>query len=147
MLTQETEGCIPWPYSKRDGYGRVSLGGSRSTNIVAFTHRLAYTIACGDIPEGLDVLHHCDNPPCFNPRHLFVGTDQDNKNDQKAKGRVRSGTKVNFARLTDEQVKEIRALYQPKTRWLDKRILAEQYGVSETTIYDLLKGKTWKHLL
>lgn len=147
MVLQETDECIVWPYSKRDGYGRVSLGGPRGASKVEFAHRLAYAITHGKIPEGMGVLHRCDNPPCFNPRHLFAGTDRDNKNDQKIKGRTRKGTQIIFARLTEDQVKEIRTLCRPETRWAAKETLAKQYNVSAGTIYYLLKGKTWKHLL
>lgn len=147
MLPQETDDCVEWPYSRRQGYGRVSLGGPRGASKVEFAHRLAYIMTHGSIPEGMGVLHHCDNPPCFNPRHLFAGTDRDNKNDQKAKDRVRKGIRVTGAKLTEAQVKEIRALYRRGVRGLGREALAKRYGISPRTIVELLRGETWKHLL
>ncbi len=74
----------------RNGYGvtNVNIGG-RYYAIKA--HRFAYELAFGPIPSGLSVLHHCDNPPCINPAHLFLGTRADNAADKAAKGRVRNG--------------------------------------------------------
>ena len=66
------------------GYGRVSDADGRTV----LTHRLVYQLEVGPIPEGLWVLHHCDNPPCVNPAHLFLGTVGDNNRDARAKGRA-----------------------------------------------------------
>jgi len=65
-----------------DGYGRASLN-----NKLQYVHRLAYVDAFGEIPQGLHVLHKCDNPPCINPAHLFLGTNKDNIVDRMQKGR------------------------------------------------------------
>ena len=96
-------------------------------------HRLAWEAANGPIPAGLLVLHHCDNPPCCNPAHLYVGTAKDNARDCKARGRrakrYRPHTRVR--KLTDEQVRAIRA--DPRPLY----IVASEHGVSETTVADV----------
>ena len=91
--TEQTEtGCIQWTGSKdKKGYGRYS-GASKEV----LAHRLAYIMHYGRIPDGLHVLHRCDNPSCCNPQHLFVGTNSDNVADKIAKGRsVRQFGKAN----------------------------------------------------
>jgi hypothetical protein len=79
----QPSGCIVWTRSKNpDGYGNLSWNG-RNTR----AHRVAYALAHGEIPQGMSVLHRCDNPPCCNPAHLFLGTQQDNIRDCVEKGR------------------------------------------------------------
>lgn len=82
---EKTEGgCMVWTKSKNaDGYGLLSWK-SRADK----AHRVAYELANGPIPEGMKVLHRCDNPPCCNPAHLFVGTQADNVKDCLSKGRA-----------------------------------------------------------
>lgn len=84
----ETEGGCHEFTGMRDsnGYGRVKRKGKRYS-----THRVAYAAANGPIPEGLVVCHSCDNPPCVNPDHLWLGTHGDNHRDKIAKGRGRKG--------------------------------------------------------
>jgi hypothetical protein len=72
------------------GYGMFHVGNDRAEQ----AHRVAYALAIGPIPSGLGVLHRCDNPPCCNPSHLFLGTQADNLKDMWAKGRARPHGKV-----------------------------------------------------
>lgn len=84
---EDSEICWNWMgYRNRVGYGQIKVGGK---NLRA--HRVAYAIANGHVPASLDVLHSCDNPPCCNPNHLWLGTDLDNVADKVAKGRQAKG--------------------------------------------------------
>lgn len=83
-------GCWEWQGHRNEhGYGRVSVGGRRM-----YAHRLAYLATHFVIPEGLVVMHRCDNPPCVNPDHLAIGTYADNTADMIAKGRSRLGQNI-----------------------------------------------------
>lgn len=79
--------CWLWTgYRMPDGYGRVSLEWGQ----MRLTHRLSYEWAFGEIPNGMYVCHHCDNPACVRPDHLFIGTQQDNMSDASRKNRIKS---------------------------------------------------------
>jgi len=90
-LVRKPNGCLEWTgTTDKDGYGRFQVNGKTTR-----THRVAWTLANGPIPDGLHVLHHCDNPPCgeteptegYPEGHLFLGTVADNMADKIAKGR------------------------------------------------------------
>jgi hypothetical protein len=106
-------------------------------------HRLSYEIHFGPISDGLHVLHKCDNPPCVNPNHLFLGTHQDNMADKVAKSRHVFGGRVAQARLSDSQVIEMRKLY--KMGWTQTR-LAAHFAVSQSLVSDIVRHLVWKHL-
>ncbi len=139
-----------WEWTGRripKGYGQI---GRR------YTHRLSYTMAFGDIPDGLWVLHRCDNPPCLRPDHLFLGTNTDNQRDSAAKGRngrwthpertVR-GARCHTAKLTSQQVHDVRRRFRPGRGHPDNMArLADEYGVSRSSIYAIVHGKSWGHL-
>jgi len=124
--------CIEWGgYRDRKGYGQKTVNYK-----VCYTHRLAYTQAYGDIPNGMCVLHACDNPPCMNPEHLFIGTRGDNARDMAKKGRWRSGS----TKLNSDQVYWIRASKLPQS------VVSDWLGVSRACVGDVRTGKTWSHL-
>ena len=100
-------GC--WPVSPGHrtgrGYGSIGGGGRRRRWLL---HRLAYTLWVGEIPPGMQVLHRCDNPPCVNPQHLFLGTQADNMADKVAKGRQARGLSNGMGKLSEEQIEQAR---------------------------------------
>ncbi|MBK7086996.1 MAG: HNH endonuclease [Flavobacteriales bacterium] len=106
------DGCWLWHGTKHAyGYGVFLLPG----DVPVRAHRYAYERVHGPIPDGLVVMHSCDNPPCVNPAHLSLGTRDDNNRDMSQKRRNRSGATHHWTKLTDEQVQEIRQT-RPKTQ-------------------------------
>ncbi len=138
----KTNGCWEWTAYKNRGYGRINA--ERPPNKKIRAHRLAYELFVGPIPKGMDVLHKCDNPSCVNPNHLFLGTHADNMTDRNLKGRQAFGERHGRAKLTLRQVKEIRRLYKPRSCEFGSGALSERYGVSHTTILDIVKREKWK---
>lgn len=106
-------------------------------------NRQAYRIAFGD-PGELHVLHHCDNPSCCNPSHLFLGTHQDNMKDMVAKQRKKRGSQMPAAKLSEEDVASIRSRYS--FRKVTIPMLASEYRVSERTLWKALHGMGWTHV-
>lgn len=138
-------GCWVWNRaSTHGGYGVMTFNGERIG-----THRLSYECFVGPIPAGLHVLHKCDNPPCCNPEHLFLGTPMDNTLDKMRKGRcgIRNlpfGESHKRSKLTDQKVREIRSLYA--TGKISQKTLCGMFGVTNGSIQPLLLGKTWRHV-
>lgn len=142
-------GCWLWTgarYTK--GYGVACHRSKRQA-----AHRLSYQLHYGPIPEGYQVCHKCDNPPCVNPLHLFLGTATDNMRDMAAKGRdgahtkpekVRRGSEAGQARLTDAQVIEIRARYDAGEIGMYQ--LSRQYGISKSQAGRIVRREAWTHL-
>jgi len=117
------------------GYGRMSAG----RNVQLKAHQIAWALENGPIPDGLSVLHECDNPSCCNPHHLFLGTQKANIEDAVQKGRasrppIRRGADHHNTKLTNGQIASIRADLRPAPA------LADLYGVSTKTIYRIRWG-------
>jgi len=108
-------------------------------------HRLSWRFHHGPIPDGLAVLHKCDNPRCVNPEHLFLGTLADNNADTTRKGRWRParGERSGKAKLTAQTVRDLRAKCR---NWTDVVEWARRLGVSKPTILNAWRGDTWKHV-
>lgn len=128
----------------RGGYGRIEIDGH-----FTYVHRYSWMLAHGPIPDGLYVCHHCDNPACVNPDHLFLGTNQDNLADMTAKGRRRYGTSHlvgesnGMSRLTEADVLLMRDLRRSGALQKD---LAAAFGVAQMTVSRAVRGESWPHL-
>jgi hypothetical protein len=161
--------CWPWQGSLavNGGYGLFDRrrDGER---LSVRAHRLAYELLVGQIPDGAMLRHDCDNPPCVNPKHLTPGTAKDNSQDMVARGRhwthqrphdvprgedhwtATRGTNTlprgeghPNAKLSASDVKEIRRQYAGKK--LSQRALAEKYGVSQGTVWQIVNGNYWRN--
>lgn len=139
QVAKRDSGCWEWTGLIMDnGYGRVGVAGRLWS-----AHRYAYEQLVGPIPAGLCVCHRCDNRACVNPEHLFIGTHADNMADMVRKGRQTLGSVNRGAKLTEEQVRDIRdRLHAGETR----RCLAREFGVSSTAVDSIVSGKTWAWL-
>ena len=132
--------CWEWTGSKsKDGYGHTQW---RRKQIPV--HRLAaWLFKDFDLGSKMLVCHKCDNPSCFNPEHLFVGTDKDNSDDKVSKKRHHWGERTPTAKLTEPQVQEIKQTY--KKGIVGYETLAKKYNVSKWAIRFIVLGINWKH--
>lgn len=133
----QPNGCWVWTGAlDGDGYGMVSMGSGKDRG----AHRVSWEIHRGPIPAGLHVLHHCDNPPCVNPDHLFPGTQADNVADMVRKDRGQKGERSAASKLTTSQVRSIRSDSR------SQKDIARAFGVDQSTISEIKTGKTWSHV-
>lgn len=154
--------CWEWQSSFNGNYGTFSLPrrGKR------LAHRASYQLYVGQIPDGLFVLHECDNPPCVNPRHLFLGTQLDNIRDMVNKGRLVVGKRYsgdeNISRrrpeilprgeehhnatLTEKDVIFVLENFVPRHPDLGNTGLARRFGVLQSAISKIVRGVTWRHV-
>ncbi len=141
-------GCILWTGGTSPlGYGVIyaSMREYRADGKRRLAaHRIAWERVHGPIPAGMHVLHRCDNPPCINTDHLWLGTHQENMLDRDKKNRCTHGDQISWAKLTSAQVKEIKERYS-KGDILQKHLAAE-YGVTNKRINSILRGRTWKRV-
>lgn len=131
--------CWVWAGgTSQKGYGKMRCvpGGNYQ-----YTHRVSWAVHNGPIPDGLHVLHHCDNPPCCNPNHLFLGTNDDNVADKMSKNRHYAGESSPVAKLSESDVLEIRKIGREQVASVAKR-----YKVDPSTIYSIINRRTWKHV-
>lgn len=135
--------CWEWTATRNHtGYGRawVNLG-------LHVAHRVSYQLSFGEIPKELEVCHFCDNPPCVNPSHLFLGTHKENMNDMKKKGRaVRQIGELNGrCILSDKEVDKLRYLYENK---IETQVnLAKRFGISQAQVSSIVRYESrTKHI-
>ena len=123
------------------GYGLTCFNGRNR-----LVHRLSYEMFCGAFDQSLNVLHKCDNPRCFNPEHLWLGTQADNMRDCLEKGRMKmpnvQGEKNPKAKLTIAIVGEIRRRY--KVGGITQTALAREHGVSIVLVGKIVNGRLWQ---
>lgn len=122
-------------------------GGEHYSTTWAKAHRVSWEVHNGPIPEGGNVLHHCDNPPCCNPAHLYIGTRADNARDRTERGRGadRQGEKNVNAKLTEANVRAIIVELRRLPRRSQSDIAAE-FGVSQGHVSNIMHRRFWGHL-
>lgn len=117
--------CWLWTAGKNsDGYGVFKLDGKS-----VGSHVVSYVLANGDVPNGIEVCHTCDNPPCVHPDHLWLGTRKDNAQDSALKGRNSHGEKHHTSKLSDVQVQQILKDNRPLSD------IANDYGVTIQAVW------------
>ena len=139
----KTETCWLWKGANCKGYGVMGIGKATEGNIRAA--RLSWELHFGEIPEGFEVCHSCDNPPCVRPDHLFLGTQKDNVLDAIGKGRQinpprKYGEEHGMAKLTTVEVLQIRQELKVGNRQTD---IAAHYNVTQPAISLIKLGKNW----
>jgi DNA invertase Pin-like site-specific DNA recombinase len=150
--------CWPWKASRfQDGYGQFKVGGRNRK-----AHRIAYFLHYGIDPAEQLVCHHCDNPVCCNPFHLFAGSEKDNIQDCRQKGRLNTasgdkhglhlhperaakGERVHGSKVTFEQVRQIRELYA--AGGITQEQLGTRFGMTRRGIGRIISGENWKHAI
>lgn len=133
--------CWVWIGSRsKQGYGNFGVNGGSTK-----AHRFSYQLHYGEIPEGNDICHRCDNEPCIRPDHLFAGTARDNILDMEAKGRAYHprGSNSGQAKLNEEIVIEIRNL---SSQGMSYSQLVRRFKIGKTTVAHIVKRDNWKHL-
>lgn len=146
-----TNGCWEWKGSLSDkDYGRMRINGKKF-----LAHRVSYMLFKGKIPDGLFILHECDNHRCVNPKHLHLGTAKENLHEAIQRGRAlignlnpmmmypKRGETNNNVKLTEVQVKEI---IQLVNNGVNHKEIAAKFGVSSGNISSIKNNKSWKHL-
>lgn len=136
-----------WTWTARrlpSGYGQIYAEGVGPQS----SHRLSWMFANGEIPAGMCVCHRCDNPPCVNPDHLFLGTDADNARDRDTKGRLVVGRRMrgeesHLARLSQFSVTQIRNM---RRRGVPATRIADIFGVTAANVRHIVARRTWRHV-
>lgn len=132
--------CWPWlAFRKANGYGSINEAGHDGHPLQA--HRVAWELTHGPIAEGLFVCHRCDNPPCCNPAHLFLGTHEDNVGDMVKKDRVSHGEKHHHRKLTEEQVRWLREHAVPG---VSKERIARDLGITSRHARKIASRGAWR---
>lgn len=137
-------GCWIWIGATcSGGYGQMKIARKKK-----LAHRMSWIVNRGDIPDGLDVLHRCDVTCCVNPDHLFLGNDSDNQRDSFSKGRAYFNRRnilrdriPHFSKLTPDQVISIR-----EKHGVTLKVLANEFGVSQSQISSIRSRRYWKHI-
>lgn len=139
----KTDGCWVWRGATTRGYGFIGVGRIEGKHRSRYAHRVSWELANGHVPDGLHVLHRCDNRPCVNPGHLFLGTNADNIADRMAKGRSLIGVINPAAKLNDEAVRIIR---RRSAEGATSTELAAEFGISRRAVRAVMARRTWVHV-
>lgn len=141
---EKSDGCWVWRGDiGHGGYGRIRINGANK-----MSHRIAWEWVNGPIPAGLVICHSCDNPPCVNPDHLRAATQKENVEESERKGRrnYRTGPAPWRAKLTEENVREMRHLHKENSKYYTDGKIAKMFGVDPSTAKKAIYGLTWKHV-
>jgi hypothetical protein len=138
-VDKQEDGCWLWTGAKAVGYGVMKLGGRKGK--LWYSHRLMFLHHYGHLTPGLDVAHSCRNK-CVNPEHLSEKTRKDNQIDRVRDGTTNRGERQGRAVLTDKQVRAIRECVNQT-----QQQIADEFGVSRTTISYILTNKRWQHII
>jgi len=131
--------CWEWTGCRHpEGYGRFNPYGE-----IINSHRFIFELEGSDIPSGMIVCHHCDNPPCVNPDHLYLGTHMDNTRDKINRGNQLRGEDHPRSKLSEENVKEIR---DGIANGIECKFFAKQFNLSTSNISSIKNRKSWKHI-
>lgn len=133
-------GCWEWTLNKdKAGYGMMTY---RQDPIRC--HRASYLAFKGPINDNLCVCHTCDNKLCFNPEHLFLGSNADNTADMISKKRQACGSRCGTSKLNEDQIIEMRTLYS--TGNFTQKELGEKFGIHHHKVYEIVNKRTWRHV-
>lgn len=139
-IWKDKNGCWVWTASRfKNGYGQCRYQDQSKA------HRVSWLIHRGVIPKGVCVLHRCDNRPCVNPQHLFLGSQKDNMRDMILKGRDDKvkGVRHPQAKMTDKDIRQIRKLHKDgKTQ----RSLCRLFSISPGHMHGIIHRRYWKHV-
>jgi predicted Zn-ribbon and HTH transcriptional regulator len=136
---RSNHGCLEFSGCRNDeGYGIIGVKGK-----MKMAHRFVWELAHGEIPTGMRILHKCDNPSCVDLSHLFIGTDGDNVTDKTFKGRQAKGETHPQARLSEDEVREMRRLLKIGE---SQREVAAKFGVTRATAWRISSRFHWKHI-
>ena len=145
VVVKSPNDCWEWQAGKsKKGYGTFTMNGQRD-----YAHRVSYQLHYGPIPNDLCVCHSCDNRPCCNPAHLFLGTNADNSADMAQKGRAKNrgqgnkGELHNLAKITESIALEIRERQAKGEQQTD---ITKRLGISKYIVWDVVHCKTWTHI-
>lgn len=139
---QDNHACWNWLAATfTNGYGAFGVTSGKMKT----AHRVSYELVHGKIPEGMVVMHTCDNPLCVNPSHLVVGTYQDNTNDMVSKSRQAKGEKHGRAKLTENDV--LRIYDMVREGGLSQEYIAGLFNISRMLVSCIKHKQLWKHLL
>jgi hypothetical protein len=135
-------GCLEWQGERfKKKYGRIKVDGVRY-----LVHRLSWLLQRGEIPPGKQVLHHCDNPPCWQIRHLFLGTQLENIQDMFSKGRQNKARGEGHGRAKKTEAEMLSMINEYRAGGITQKELAMKYALHPIYVNKVLTGKKWAHL-